>query len=190
MFYCNHIYCMESETFVLLFVISSTQWCTRILVHSGQIYNEQKLWNYDSYNISLVCSHVHQRRYFQSVLLTRTLGRSWAGRWKLWLKHPWAMVGVSAKCRRRLPCCLCFTWGDKLLVQSHYRGLHSGCLSKHGPLSLSVQFSHWLSAYLSFSKSLCVPPPPHSSCILMNPFSHFISIALQPLLNYSLQFRK
>lgn len=152
-----------------------------VSVHSGQIYYRSgEMLTGVSLRLFAV---VHQHRYLRHVLLTRALGSSCAGRWLLLLRHPWAMVSVTAKCRRSPPCCLHFTWGDKLLVQSHYRGLHSGCLSSHGALSLSLQFSLWLSAYLSVSKNLmCVfPHPPHSPCILMNPFSHYISISLQPL---------
>lgn len=73
------------------------------------------------------------------------------------LRHPRATESVSAKCRRCLPRCLLFTRSDKLLVQSHYRGLHPGCLSLHGTLSLSLSIL-MLSAYPITSQSVCPLP--------------------------------
>ena len=101
------------------------------------------------------------------------------------LRHPRATESVSAKCRHCLPRCLLFTRSDKLLVQSHYRGLHPGCLSLHGTLSLSLPIL--TPGYLPILShpNLSVPSPfnlPPSS--VMNSFSRLslpITSSILPL---------
>lgn len=39
-----------------------------------------------------------------------------------WVRHPWPILSTSAECCHCLSCYLLFTWSDKLLVQSYYRG--------------------------------------------------------------------
>lgn len=95
------------------------------------------------------------------LLLTRGMGStSCANRWESLVRHPWAMVSVRAKCCHCLPCCLLFTWSDKLLVQSHYRGCTQAVYLCMGLCHCRF---HSQAGYLLIFHShipICLSPPP------------------------------
>lgn len=132
------------------------------------------------------------RGIFLLFLLTRGMGStSWVDRWESLVRHPWAMVSVSAKCCHCLPCCLLFTWSDKLLVQSHYRGCTQAVYLCMG---LCHCHSHSHAGYLLIFHShipvcLSTPPNPCPSSV-MNSFSHFsLSVTSPSLLHPSFSLR-
>lgn len=84
------------------------------------------------------------------------------------------MVSVSAKCCHRLPCCLLFTWSDKLLVHSHYRGCTRAVYLCMG---LCHCHSHSHASYLLIVRShtrLSVPSSPTSTLFSYEPIQSFL----------------
>lgn len=109
-------------------------------------------------------------------LLTRGVGRACC-------VDGWGKLGktslgdVSAKCCNCRRCCLLFTWSDKLLVQSHYRGCTQAVYLCMG---LCHCHSHSHAGYLPIFHShipICMspasPPPQPPPSPVMNSFSHF-----------------
>lgn len=89
------------------------------------------------------------------------------------------MVSVSAKCCHRLPRCLLFTWSDKLLVHSHYRGCTRAVYLCMG---LCHCHSHSHASYLLIVRShtrLSVPSLPNLHPLLLwthSVISHYLSL--------------
>ncbi len=95
--------------------------------------------------------------------------------WKACWDILWAVVSVSAKCCHCISCCLLFTWSDKLLVQSHYRGCTQAVYLCMG---LCHCHSHSHAGYLLIFHShipICPSPPPPNllPSAVMNSFSRF-----------------
>lgn len=106
------------------------------------------------------------------------------------------MVSVSAKCCHRLPCCLLFTWSDKLLVQSHYRGCTQAVYLCMG---LCHCHSHSHAGYLLIFHShipnpsvplhfLCSHPPPTPPPRPLLLWTHSVMSHYQSLLHFSSSF--